>query len=468
MNFTHLFDPSTLREYDVRGIVGKTLNEKDAFALGRAFGTMVARLNGKKVGLCYDGRDSSPVFAEQIIRGLTLCGIDVENFGLGPTPMAYFGLHHRKLDAVMIVTGSHNPPEYNGIKMALKSGPVYGAMIKELGFMAESGDVITAEKPGTVETLFIEEPYIARLAGDYQANGKKPLKIVWDAGNGAAGAVLKDLTEALPGEHTLLFDDVDGTFPNHHPDPSVEKNLEDLKRTVREKGADLGIAFDGDGDRIGAVTRNGNVVWSDQLTALYARDILDRQPNATVILDVKCSQTAMDLITQWGGNLIVWKVGHSLAKAKMQETGAALAGELSGHIFFKEGFYGHDDALYCAVRLLNVVQKYGDLEEQLKLFPIVHTTPEIRFEVPEEDKFAIVDRAKELLQQTTTKGVSVMDIDGVRVTGPDGWWLLRASNTQNVLTVRAESTTQDGLERVIKSLQTALKQADCAYPDPLF
>ncbi len=467
MSMTHDFHPSTLREYDVRGVVDETLTTADCYALGRVFGTYVGRHNGSRVGICYDGRHSSPHFVDYLTRGLNEAGIHVEIFGLGPTPMAYFGLHHRQLDAVMIVTGSHNPPEYNGIKMALKTGPVYGAMIKEFGLMAARGDVATAAMPGTHQIVDIRDAYIQRLANDYDANGKKPLNIVWDAGNGAAGAVLRELTAALPGEHTLLFETVDGNFPNHHPDPSVEKNLADLKAAVAEKKADIGIAFDGDGDRIGVITASGKTVWSDQLTALYARDILQRQPKATIILDVKCSQTAIDLIRQWGGDVIVWKVGHSLAKAKMQETGAALAGELSGHIFFKEGFYGHDDALYCAVRVLNIIQRYGALDQQLALFPSVHNTPEVRFDVPEEDKFAIVERAKHILRAAGGP-VTVLDIDGVRVSNEDGWWLLRASNTQNVLTVRAESTTPEGLQRVIKSLKATLLNAECAYPEPLF
>lgn len=467
-SFSYRFDPSILREYDLRGIVGKTLRGEDCYALGRAFGTYVVRKGGKKIGLCYDGRPSSPEFVAQLVKGLTECGLDVENFGMGPTPLVYFGMHHRHLDATVAVTGSHNPPEYNGIKMALKSGPFYGSMIQELSTMAANGDFENVATPGVVTNTDINGDYIARLAGAYESHGKEPLKIVWDAGNGATGTVLRRLTENLPGDHTVLFDDVDGNFPNHHPDPSVEKNLEDLKRTVIAQGADLGIAFDGDGDRIGAVTRTGQVVWSDQLTALYARDILDRMPHAKIILDVKCSKTAMDMIAQWGGELIVWKVGHSLAKAKMQETGAALAGELSGHIFFKEGFYGHDDALYCAVRLLNVVQKYGDLDKLLKLFPPAHTTPEVRFEVPEEDKFAIIDRAKNYMRQHIKPEQDLLDIDGLRLSTPQGWWLLRASNTQNVLTIRAESTSSGGLDAMIMSLKETLAGAQCDYPDPLF
>lgn len=461
---THTFDPSILREYDIRGLVGKTLTEKDAYALGRAFGTHIVRLGGKKTGFCYDGRHSSLPFAKELTRGLVECGLSVENYGLAPTPLAYYALNECGLDGVLIITGSHNPPEYNGIKMALKSGPVYGETIKQLGEMSAKGDLVTAEGGSSVE-VDIYEAYINRLVADYQSYDKKPMKIVWDAGNGAVGAILKRLTDKLPGEHILLFDDVDGNFPNHHPDPAVEKNLADLKASVIKNNADLGIAFDGDGDRIGAVDAKGTVVWSDQLLGLYAKDILDRQPSATIIIDVKCSKTVYDMIESLGGKPIIWKAGHSLVKAKMLETKAALGGELSGHIFFKEGFYGHDDAIYCAIRLLNVVNKYGTLSELHALFPSVYNTPEIRFDVPEEDKFGIIDRAKDYVRQS---GASVLDIDGIRVSTPQGWWLMRASNTQNAITARAESTSQEGLDDLVGSLKQTLKAAGCKYPDPLY
>jgi phosphomannomutase len=463
-SFKHHFNPTILREYDIRGIVDKTLFAADLYAVGRAFGTVIAHANGKKAGVCYDGRFSSPEFANQLIRGLNDSGIDVEQYGLGPTAMVYYALQERGLDGAIAITGSHNPPDYNGIKMTLKSGSVYGEAIKALGTLATSGDLVSGK--GTVTKIDITEDYLNRLTADYKDHGKKPMKIAWDAGNGVAGAVLKRLTDKIPGEHILLFDDVDGNFPNHHPDPAVEKNLADLKQAVIENNCDLGIAFDGDGDRIGAVDKNGKVIWADQLVALYAREILDRKPGSQIILDVKCSKSVIDLIAQWGGKPLLWKVGHSLAKAKLKETGAPLAGELSGHIFFKDGFYGHDDALYCAVRLLNVINQYGPLDQLANLFPPVFNTPEIRLDVPEEDKFAIVERAKVLLQKNSN--VSVLDIDGVRVSTKEGWWLLRASNTQNAITLRAEATSEKGLDDVITSMKDTLSSAGCALPDKLY
>jgi phosphomannomutase len=466
-NFKHQFDSGILREYDIRGIVGKNLHENDLYAIGRAFGTMVVRNGGSKVGLCYDGRHSSPGFATQMIKGFMACGLQIEHYGVGPTPLAYYALNERGLDGVVIITGSHNPPEYNGIKMALSSGPVYGAAIQDIAQLAANGDLIDGTG-GSIVDVNIAEEYLNRLVRDYQAHGKDGLKVVWDAGNGSAGAVLKQFTDRLPGTHILLFDDVDGDFPNHHPDPAVEKNLADLKKAVIDNHADLGIAFDGDADRIGVVDGNGNVIWSDQLTALYAREIIERIPHAEILLDVKCSNTAANLINQWGGKATIYKTGHSLMKAKMKETGAPLGGELSGHIFFKDQFYGHDDALYCAVRLLNIVQKYGPLSEQAKLFPPVFNTPEIRFDVNEEDKFRFIEEAKHYITKNASGDVSVLDIDGIRVTTPIGWWLLRASNTQNALTGRVEATSESDLAKLVDMLKLTLKEVGCNYPDKLY
>ena len=469
MSFVHEFHPTILREYDVRGVVGKTLHAADAYAIGRTFGTVIRRAGGTRAGLCYDGRHSSPAFAEQLIKGFTDTGLTVENYGLGPTPMAYFAVYHRNLDGVVAITGSHNPPDYNGIKMMLRDGPVFGSMIRELGVMAKQGDVENGT--GSVTSEDIYEAYLERLVADYQSHGKKPMKIVWDAGNGVVGHVLKRLTDKLPGEHILLFDDVDGNFPNHHPDPLIEKNLEDLKRVVKEQNCDLGLAFDGDGDRVGAVDRNGKVMWPDQVVTLYARDILMRHPGAKIIVDVKCSKSAGDLIKAYGGEPVLWKAGHSLIKAKMKEIGALLGGEQSGHIFFKDGFYGHDDALYCAVRLLNVINQFGDLAELQEIFPVTFATPEMRFEVPDEDKFSMVERVKtyalQKLQQKSGDGFSVLDIDGVRFNTPDGWWLLRASNTQNALTARVEGLTESARDTLFADLQTALNTANVPLPTDL-
>ena len=364
------------------------------------------------------------------------------------------------------VTGSHNPPDHNGIKMMLRNGPVFGDMIRNLGVMSAAGDVETAER-GTVDTVDLYDTYLTRLVHDYQAHGKPPLRIAWDAGNGVVGKVLRDFTSRLPGEHILLFDTVDGDFPNHHPDPQVEKNLDDLKRVVREQNCDLGIAFDGDGDRIGAIDRNGHVMWPDQFIALYARDILERVPGSTIVIDVKCGLNTSNMIKNYGGEPVIWKAGHSLVKAKMKEIGAALGGELSGHIFFKDGFYGHDDALYCAVRLLNVINQYGDLAELQKLFAETFTTNEMRFAVPDEEKFAMVDRVRDYAARQTKVGYEVVDIDGVRLNTPDGWWLLRASNTQNALTARVEGKSAAARDTLFADLQDALRFAKVPIPDDL-
>jgi phosphomannomutase len=465
--FSHVFHPSIIREYDIRGIVDKNLNTDDLYAIGRAFGTMVVRAGGLKVGLCYDGRHSSPGFADAMTKGLLDCGLHIEDYGIAPTPLVNYALKERNLDGAIAITGSHNPPEYNGIKTALRSGPVYGAAIQEIARIAASGDVVSA-KGGQVTKITIYEEYINRLVSAYQSYGKPDLKVAWDAGNGAGAAVLKKFTDKIPGTHILLFDDVDGNFPNHHPDPSVEKNLLDLKKAVIDNQCDLGIAFDGDADRIGAVDSNGNMIWSDQLVALYAREILDRLPGSDIIIDVKCSNTVADLINGWGGNTIIHNTGHSLMKAKMMETGAPMGGELSGHIFFKDGFYGNDDALYCAIRLLNVVQKYGPLSEQKKLFPPVYNTPEIRFDVPEEDKFALIEKAKEYLKSNASSDISILDIDGIRVTTPIGWWLLRASNTQNALTARIEANSPEDLAQLEDMFKNILNSIGCEYPNPLY
>lgn len=465
--FKHQFAPSILREYDIRGLVDVNLHPADLYAIGRAFGTMVVRANGTKVGLCYDGRHSSPIFAAEMIKGLLACGLQIENYGVGPTPMGYYALRERGLDGVVVITGSHNPPEYNGIKLTLSSGSIYGQAIQDLAGLAATGDLVE-NSGGTVTSVDIIEEYTTRLAKDYQSNNKPDLKIVWDAGNGAAGAVLKSFTDKIPGQHILLFEDVDGDFPNHHPDPAVEKNLADLKKAVLDNNYDLGIAFDGDADRIGAVDDKGNTIWSDQLVALYAREIIENKPGAEILLDVKCSNTAADLITKFGGKPIIWQTGHSIMKAKMKETGAPLGGELSGHIFFKDGFYGHDDALYCAIRLLNVVQKYGPLSEQAKSFPPVFNTPEIRFDVPEEDKFKFIEDAKTYIKNNSSSDVSVLDIDGIRVTTPIGWWLLRASNTQNALTGRVEANSENDLQKLVEMLKQTLDAVGCKYPDTLY
>lgn len=442
MSEAHTFHPSVLREYDIRGIVGSTLTTADARAVGRAFGTVVARGGGKTVCVGYDGRLSSPELEAALVEGLVACGLHVLRIGLGPTPMLYFATRDREAAAGIMITGSHNPPDYNGIKMMLGKGPVYGQQILDLGIIASKADYVSGE--GSSERVDVRDAYVERLLRDY--DGTRDLTIAWDAGNGATGEILRRLTATLPGKHILLFDEIDGNFPNHHPDPTVEKNLVDLKKAVAEHGCDIGIGFDGDGDRIGAVDHQGRVVWGDQLVAIYAADVLKTHPGATIIADVKASQTLFDEIARLGGNPLMWKTGHSLLKAKMAELGSPLAGEMSGHIFFADKWYGFDDALYCAVRLIGLVSKLNQPLSALRdRLPPVVNTPETRFQVNEERKFQVVQEVKARLK---AEGADVNDIDGVRVKTADGWWLLRASNTQDVLVARAESGTPEGLERL--------------------
>jgi phosphomannomutase len=442
------FDPEVLREYDIRGQVGKNLSAADALAVGLSFGTYVRRKGGKNVCVGYDGRASSPGFAQAVIEGLAATGLNVEAIGLGPTPMLYYAVKEHKADGGVMITGSHNPADYNGFKMTLARDPVYGEAVQELGRIAAAGDYATGK--GAVTETDIQDAYVERLARDW--NGKKNLKVAWDCGNGAAGEIVRRLVRILPGEHILLFDEIDGNFPNHHPDPTVDKNLADLIRTVKEKKFDLGVAFDGDADRIGAVDEKGHVLRCDTMIALYAREVLNDFPGATIVGDVKCSQIMYDEVARLGGKPLMWKTGHSLIKAKMYELNAPLAGELSGHIFFGHKFYGHDDGIYCAVRLMNIVANAGTPASGLTAhLPGIFNTPEIRFEVDEKEKFNLVRRVAESVKARKNESWRVNEIDGVRVTTPEGWWLLRASNTQNVLVTRAESQSAVGLE-ILKSM----------------
>lgn len=439
------FNPTILREYDIRGQIGKNLSEKDAYALGRAFGTYVAGLKGKSVCAGYDGRVSSPALAEALTKGLRESGMDVIFIGLGPTPMLYFSVKHFKADAGIMVTGSHNPPDYNGFKMTLQTGPVFGEQIQEIGRISASGAL--ASGAGGRADKDVREAFVSRLLEDLKLT--RELNIAWDAGNGAAGEVLEMLTSRIPGNHILLFPEIDGTFPNHHPDPTVDENLKDLQKAVRDNQCDLGIAFDGDGDRIGVVDEKGAVLRCDILMTIYAKEVLRNRPGAAIIGDVKCSQVMFDEIRKLGGNAVMWKTGHSLIKDKMAELKAPLAGELSGHIFFADTYYGYDDALYCGVRLLNALSDAkGGLSSLTAHLPVLFNTPEVRFDVDEAEKFGLVPRVAASLAMRQEADISVNDIDGVRVCTPDGWWLLRPSNTQSVLVARAESDSAEGLERL--------------------
>src|SRR5437899_5886191 len=455
----HKFDPSILREYDIRGVVGTTLHAADARAIGRTFGTMVRRNGGKRVALGYDGRLSSPELAKACSEGLTSAGVDVIEIGMVSTPMLYYAVWHLEADGGIQITGSHNPPDFNGFKMMMGKKSFFGADIQKLGQMAGKGDIDTGQ--GTVEKKNILADYAARLLKDVKPGRK--LKVAWDTGNGAVGVSIRAVVDKLPGEHFVLNEKVDGTFPAHHPDPTVPKNLEQLMAEVKKRGCDLGIAFDGDGDRIGAIDGKGRVLWGDQLLVLWSRDVLKSHPGATIIADVKASQVLFDEIARAGGKPMMFKTGHSLIKSKMAEIGAPLAGEMSGHVFFADTFYGFDDALYCGLRLLNIVANAKEsLAEMRDSLPQPVNTPELRFDCPDERKFAVVDEVKARLLKG---GAKLSDIDGVRVSTGDGWWLLRASNTQPVLVARCEAADEAGLERLKGELKKALSASGVSLPD---
>jgi phosphomannomutase len=461
MAFSHRFDPTSLREYDIRGIVGRTLGQPDAFAIGRVFGSLVARAGGATVAVGYDGRLSSPELEAALVDGLTASGMRVLRIGRGPTPMLYYAATTRETDGAVMVTGSHNPPDYNGFKMMLGRRPFFGAQIRDLGEQAAAGNVVP-EAAGQAETLDVSADYVARLLTDWDG-GDRLLKVVWDNGNGAAGEVLSKLVASLPGEHVVLNGRIDGTFPAHHPDPTVPKNLEQLIARVRADKADIGIAFDGDADRIGLVDDKGEILFGDQLMVVLARDVLKQHAGATVIADVKASQVLFDEIARAGGTPLMWRTGHSLIKAKMAETGAPLAGEMSGHIFFADRWYGFDDALYAAVRALGIVARMDTpLSAVREALPQVLNTPELRFDCDDHRKFAVIE---EVAARLRAAGAKVADIDGVRVQTTDGWWLLRASNTQAVLVARAEARTPEGLERLKAALVEQLAASGLAAPD---
>jgi phosphomannomutase len=445
----HDFDPTALREYDIRGVIGKTLGPADAEAIGRSFGTIVRRSGGSRVVVGYDGRLSSPMLADALVAGLAASGCDVIRIGQSATPMLYFATHHLNADGGIEITGSHNPPDYNGFKFVHAGGPFYGAQIQGIGTMASAGDWDAGA--GSISEQDVFDAYVDRLLEGF---GGPALRICWDAGNGAAGPVVEALVKRLPGEHFTLFTDVDGHFPNHHPDPTEEKNLADLRALVAAKQLDFGVAFDGDGDRIGAIDGEGRVIWGDQLLQIYAAMVLKDVPGATIIADVKASQSLFDRVAELGGQPLMWKTGHSLIKAKMKEVNSPLAGEMSGHIFFKHRYYGFDDALYAAIQLIEAVGSLGQSVTAMRggMAPMVNT-PEMRFQVDESRKFAAVE---EILARLEDDGADVDRTDGARVNTADGWWLLRASNTQDVLVARAEASDQAGLDTLVAAIDAQL------------
>ncbi|RZP18101.1 MAG: phosphomannomutase/phosphoglucomutase [Erythrobacter sp.] len=456
---THSFHPTVLREYDIRGIIGETLGADDARAIGRSFGSMLAEAGGRKMAVGYDGRVSSPMLEHALVEGLNASGMDVVRIGMGPTPMLYYAeASAEDVDGGIEITGSHNPANYNGFKMVFQGRPFFGANIQELGRRSSAGEWVDGS--GSVEDRDVIDAYIERMLE--ALDGIDPaslagLKVGWDAGNGAAGPALEKLAARLPGEHHLLFTDVDGEFPNHHPDPTVEENLADLRNLVAEKSLDFGVAFDGDGDRIGAIDGEGRVIWGDQLLMVFAEDLLARRKGATIIADVKASRALFDHVAAHGGEPLMWKTGHSLIKSKMKETGSPLAGEMSGHVFFADEYYGYDDALYAGVRLIAAAARLGKSVTELRsAMPPMINTPEMRFQVDESRKFAAIG---EIAGRVAASDALADTTDGVRVTTDDGWWLLRASNTQDVLVARAESESEEGLARLVAQIDEQLAES---------
>jgi phosphomannomutase/phosphoglucomutase len=440
------------REYDIRGIADTELSSSDIVDLGRGLGTLLQRKSGRSISLGRDCRLSSPRLRDALLEGLMDSGCEVTDIGVVPTPLLYFSAVHLEADGAVMVTGSHNPSEFNGFKTVCGSGTLHGETIQEVRRIIEARDFLHGR--GSHADMDVIPAYLDEVSPQFDFSRR--VKVVLDAGNGTAGPVAHRLFERLNCEVTELFFDMDGRFPNHHPDPTVPANLKHLQDAVRAQKADLGIAFDGDSDRIGAVDENGTVIYGDMLLLIFGREILTRKPGATFIGEVKCSQLLYDELARLGGNPIMYKTGHSLIKAKMKEEHAELAGEMSGHMFFADRYLGYDDALYAACRLIEIVARSGKpLSAQLAGLPKLVSTPEIRVDCPDEAKFHVVERVAERFQKTH----KVIGVDGARVLFDHGWGLLRASNTQPVLVMRFEAESEDWLQKYRAEVETALEEA---------
>lgn len=456
-------NPRIFREYDIRGNADKDLTDPVIFSIGKAFASILKEQGGKTIAFGRDIRISSPRISKTLIEAFLSAGLRILDIGTVPTPLLYYALFKLSVDGGIMVTGSHNPAPDNGIKLAIGKETIYGQRIQEIRERVLSQQT-TNGQPGPKGVLIdspVREKYINELAGDFgtlPGFQGRPLRVVLDCGNGTAGLVAGDLYRRTGVDLSILFEDPDGRFPNHHPDPTIPENLEPLIREVKKQGADVGIAFDGDTDRIGVVTESGEILFGDQLLMLFSRQILAEKPGSVILSEVKASKTLYDQIRAYGGQPLMWKAGHSLIKAKMKETGAPLAGEMSGHIFFADRYYGYDDALYAGIRLLEIMTNtQTSLSGLMAPVPKTSSTPEIRRDAPDALKFQIVEALKPLLKE---KGYTFLDIDGVRVEFPDGWGLVRASNTQPALVLRFEGPTLDRRNEIQNEIESLLLLAE--------
>lgn len=450
-----MIDPKIFRQYDIRGVWGNDLTSEAVVLIASAFAFKLKEVLKKEnieVSVGRDVRLSSPAMLDALTRGLGRSGINVVDIGVCPTPLQYFSLFNLNVDGGVMITGSHNPPEFNGLKLSIFKETLYGDKIQEIRRLIEAGSAVKGR--GTLRVHEIIPDYINYLKDKFE--GFDGIKVVVDAGNGTGGMVAPSLMRHFGAEVIELYCEPDGNFPNHHPDPVVLEDIKDLIAKVKEEGAHLGIGYDGDSDRIGVVDEGGDVVWGDRLMIIFSRDILKENPGASIIGEVKCSQTLYDEVARLGGNPIMWQTGHSLIKKKMKEASALLAGEMSGHIFFADRYFGYDDAIYASLRLLEILAKKGrpySVKRLLEGVPDVVSTPEIRFDCPDEVKFDIVNKIKDSL-----KGYDVIDIDGVRVKFPDGWGLIRASNTQPALVMRFEAKDEQALKRIRDFIEGELRK----------
>lgn len=445
------------REYDIRGIAGSEITDSDVSTLGRAFGTYMARQGKRRIVVGRDCRLTSDRYRDLLVGGLLQSGMDVFDIGVCPTPLLYFAIRRLEREGGMMITASHNPPEYNGFKVCNGFDTIAGAEIQKLAHIAQSGDFSSAE--GKLDHFDIISPYVDFVAGNIRLKGR--LRVGVDGGNATGGPVATAILRRLGCEIYPIYCEMDGTFPNHEPDPTVMENLVDLRNLVLRERLDVGVAYDGDSDRLGVIDHRGEVVFGDKLMIIFAREILSRRPGSVIISEVKCSKTLFDDIEQHGGLAVMWKTGHSLIKAKMKEVDAQLAGEMSGHMFFKDRYFGFDDGIYASCRLLEILSGSGKrIPELLDGVPAMHATPEIRIECPDEIKFEVVERAKREFKE---KNLKVIDIDGARITFPDGWGLVRASNTQPVLVVRFEAQTLDRLGEIRDLIESTIERIKGAF-----